>query len=122
MHRGGVGAVLRLRVDVAEPAVANTAGDGVRHAPYGLLGGAQGLPHRYRLLSRGRPPRVLKTKEVGIRVRPGDVFLVESSGGGGFGPPSKRPPETRARDLENGFVTRRGRAANSRRRRAQAAR
>src|SRR5216117_68281 len=57
MHRGGVGAVLRLRVDVAEPAVANTAGDGVRHAPYGLLGGAQGLPHRYRLLSRGRPPR-----------------------------------------------------------------
>src|SRR5918996_1358666 len=33
MHRGGVGAVLRLRVDVEEPAVANTAGDGVRHAP-----------------------------------------------------------------------------------------
>src|SRR3989454_615054 len=114
MHRGGVGAVLRLRMDVEEPAVANTAGDGVRHAPYGLLGGQDGLPHRYRLLSRGRRPRVLKTKEVGILVRPGDVFLVESSGGGGFGPPSKRPPETRARDLENGFVTRRGRAANSR--------
>ena len=106
MHRGGVGAVLRLRVDVAEPAVANTAGDGVRHAPYGLLGGAQGLPHRYRLLSRGRPPRVLKTKEVGIRVRPGDVFLVESSGGGGYGPRAKRSPEARARDRENGFVTR----------------
>src|SRR5881394_411395 len=74
-HRGGVGAVLRLRVDVREPAVANTAGDGVRHAPYGLLGGRDGLPHRYRLLSRGTT-RVLKTKEVGIRVRPGDVFLV----------------------------------------------
>src|SRR5438128_1788120 len=122
MHRGGVGAVLRLRVDIDEPAVANTAGDGVRHTPYGLLGGKDALPHRYRLLSRGRRPRVLKTKEVGILVRPGDGFLVESSGGGGFGPPSKRPPETRARDLENGFVTRRGRAANSRRRRAQAAR
>ena len=122
MYRGGVGAVLRLRMDVEEPAVANTAGDGVRHAPYGLLGGQDGLPHRYRLLSRGRRPRVLKTKEVGILVRPGDVFLVESSGGGGFGPSSKRPPETRARDLENGFVTRRGRAANSRRRRAQTAR
>src|SRR5438034_594974 len=108
MHRGGVGAVLRLRVDVAEPAVANTAGDGVRHAPYGLLGGAQGLPHRYRLLSRGRPLRVLKTKEVGIRVRPGDVFLVESSGGGGYGPPSKRSRAARAADRENGFVTRRG--------------
>jgi len=111
MHRGGVGAVLRLRVDVAEPAVANTAGDGVRHAPYGLLGGAQGLPHRYRLLSRGRPPRVLKTKEVGIRVRPGDVFLVESSGGGGYGPRAKRSPEARVRDRENGFVTRSPKAA-----------
>ena len=54
-HRGGVGAVLKLRVDIAEAAVANTAGDGVRHAPYGLLGGGEGLPHRYRLaLARTR--------------------------------------------------------------------
>src|SRR5438128_1180588 len=107
-HRGGVGAVLRLRVDSEEPAVANTAGDGVRHAPYGLLGGRDGLPHRYRLLSRGRAPRVLKTKEVGIVVRPGDVFHVESSGGGGYGSPSKRSRAARAADLDNGFVSRRG--------------
>jgi N-methylhydantoinase B len=91
-------------VDVAEPAVANTAGDGVRHAPYGLLGGRDGLPHRYRLLSRGRT-RVLRTKEVGIPVRPGDVFLVESSGGGGYGPPSRRSAEARRRDRDNGLVT-----------------
>ena len=102
-HRGGVGAVLRLRVDVREPAVANTAGDGVRHAPYGLFGGKDGLPHRYRLLSRGAT-RVLKTKEVGIRVRPGDVFLVESSGGGGYGPPARRPRPARVRDRVNGVV------------------
>src|SRR5206468_2217646 len=76
MHRGGVGAVLRLRVDIEDPAVANTAGDGIRHAPYGLLGGKDGLPHRYRLESRGRPSRVLKTKEVGVPVRKGDVFLI----------------------------------------------
>jgi N-methylhydantoinase B len=83
--------------------VANTAGDGVRHAPYGLFGGGDGLPHRYRLLSR-RTTRVLKTKEVGIPVRPGDVFLVESSGGGGYGPPAKRSREARARDRANGLV------------------
>jgi N-methylhydantoinase B len=106
MHRGGVGAELRLRVDIEEPAVANTAGDGIRHAPYGLLGGRDGLPHRYRLQSRGRPSRVLKTKEVGIPVRRGDVFLIESSGGGGYGRPSKRAPAARARDRENGFVSR----------------
>jgi len=103
-YRGGVGGVLRLRVDVREPAVANTAGDGVRHAPYGLFGGKDGRPHRYRLLSRGAP-RVLKTKEVGVRVRPGDVFLVESSGGGGYGPPAKRSREARVRDRANGLVS-----------------
>ena len=107
-HRGGVGAVLRLRVDVTEPAVANTAGDGVRHAPYGLLGGEDGLPHRYRLRSRSGKTRVLKTKEVGIPVRPGDVFVVESSGGGGYGPPARRPRPARERDRANGVVTRRG--------------
>jgi N-methylhydantoinase B len=104
MHRGGVGAVLRLRVDIEDAAVANTAGDGVRHAPYGLLGGKDGLPHRYRLESRGRASRVLKTKEVGVPVRKGDVFLIESSGGGGYGPPSKRARQARATDRENGFV------------------
>jgi N-methylhydantoinase B len=116
-HRGGVGAVLRLRVDTTTECVANTAGDGVRHAPYGLLGGRDGLPHRYRLLSRGRAVRVLATKEVGVRVRPGDVFLVESSGGGGYGPPARRAPEARARDLANGFVTRRAARRSARRRR-----
>jgi len=75
----------------------------VRHAPYGLLGGKDGLPHRYRLLSRGRT-RVLKTKEVGIRVRPGDVFLIESSGGGGYGPPARRTGAARARDRANGVA------------------
>ena len=38
-YRGGVGSVLRLRVDTTEAGVANTAGDGVRHASYGILGG-----------------------------------------------------------------------------------
>jgi len=108
-HRGGVGSVLRLRVDTTEDGVANTAGDGTRHPSYGILGGADGLPHRYRLLSRGRAPRTLKTKEVGIPVRPGDVFFVESAGGGGWGPPAKRRREARAADAENGFVRRRAR-------------
>ncbi|MGH7731663.1 MAG: hydantoinase B/oxoprolinase family protein, partial [Candidatus Eiseniibacteriota bacterium] len=103
-YRGGVGAVLRLRVDSDEPGVANTAGDGERHAPYGLLGGQDGLPHRYRLLS-GRRGRVLKTKEVGITVQPGDVFVVESSGGGGYGPPARRRADARAADVANEFVS-----------------
>ncbi|MGH6921147.1 MAG: hydantoinase B/oxoprolinase family protein, partial [Geminicoccaceae bacterium] len=86
--RGGPGAELEMAVEVAEPVVANTAGDGVRHGACGMLGGEDGSPHRYVLKSTGRPDRPLKTKEVGIPIRPGDVLDVRSGGGGGYGPPA----------------------------------
>jgi N-methylhydantoinase B len=92
-------------VEIEEPALGNTAGDGVRHGACGILGGTDGQPHRYVLRSKGRPPRVIKTKEVGIPIRPGDVFSVESGGGGGWGDPAKRTREARAREVELGFVS-----------------
>jgi N-methylhydantoinase B len=103
-YRGGPGCVLELAMEVSEPALANTAGDGARHGACGMEGGKDGLPHHYQLRSRGRN-RVLKTKEVGIPIRPGDVFFIESAGGGGWGDPRQRTPEAKATDLENGFVT-----------------
>jgi N-methylhydantoinase B len=112
-YRGGVGSVLEMRVEIAEPASANTAGDGVRHAPYGLFGGADGLLHRYRLRSHGSD-RVLRTKEVGIPVAPGDVFFVESAGGGGYGDPRGRSADVHAADLQNGVVTPRRARSRSR--------
>jgi N-methylhydantoinase B len=104
-YRGGPGGILELVAELAEPARANTAGDGVRHPAVGIQGGHDGLPHRYTLHRAGQPPRPIKTKEVGIEVLPGDVFVVESGGGGGWGDPSKRTPERRAADLRLGFVT-----------------
>jgi N-methylhydantoinase B len=70
-----------------------------------MLGGEDGVPHDYRLISEGRPPRQLRTKEVGIELRPGDCLEIRSSGGGGWGLPSQRSPEARARDGEQGLVT-----------------
>jgi N-methylhydantoinase B len=58
-------------------------------------------------LSQGKKPRVLKTKEVGISVQPGDVFEIRSAGGGGWGLPSERTAEARARDELQGLVTKR---------------
>jgi N-methylhydantoinase B len=108
-YRGGVGAVLELVVETKEPARANTAGDGARHGACGMAGGEDGQPHRYRLLSKGRA-RPLKTKEVGVVVKPGDVFVVESGGGGGWGKPSRRQAEARAMDAENEYVSRKRRS------------
>lgn len=103
-YRGGLGVALDLVLETEKPALANTAGDGVRHGPPGLLGGKDGAPHRYRLLSEGREARELKTKEIGIELRPGDCLEIRSSGGGGWGPPDRRSAEARRRDREQGLV------------------
>jgi N-methylhydantoinase B len=112
-YRGGVGAVLEFVVETDRPARANTAGDGVRHGACGMAGGRDGHPHDYRLRSGGST-RILQTKEVGVEVRPGDVFVVRSGGGGGWGDPRRRTPAERAADLEQGFVGRDGRTEAAR--------
>ena len=102
--RGGLGVALDLVLETAKPALANTAGDGVRHGPCGMLGGLDGVPHEYRLISADRAPRTLRTKEVGVEILPGDRLEIRSSGGGGWGPPSHRLPQARQRDREQGLV------------------
>jgi N-methylhydantoinase B len=47
----------------------------------------------------------VRTKETGLEIRPGDRFLIESGGGGGWGEPRRRTEAARATDLESGFVT-----------------
>jgi N-methylhydantoinase B len=104
-YRGGTGGVVEMVVETEEPAVGNTAGDGVRHGACGILGGEDGLPHRYLLYSGNQEPRAIKTKETGLVIRPGDRMVLESGGGGGWGEPAKRGAEDRARDTESGFAT-----------------
>jgi N-methylhydantoinase B len=70
-----------------------------------MLGGKDSAPHRYRLLSAGREPRELRTKEVGIEIGPGDCLEVRSAGGGGWGAPSRRSQAARDRDCLQGLVT-----------------
>jgi len=92
-HRGGDGVDLELVPRIAKRALANTAGDGARHGSRGVLGGEDGKPHRYELVKRDGRVRVLKTKEAGVVVEPGDRFLIHSAGGGGWG----RNPKRKAR-------------------------
>ncbi len=83
--RGGPGAEMRLRVETAEAAIANTAGEGTVHGARGILGGSDGAPHDYTLLAPGAAARKLRNKEAGIAVPPGSVFHILSGGGGGWG-------------------------------------
>src|ERR1700756_1439458 len=103
--RGGLGVALDLVLEIEKPARGNTAGDGARHGSAGMLGGQDSQPHRYRLLSAGKPPRELRTKETGIEILPGDCLEIRSAGGGGWGPPEKRSREARERDPVQGLVS-----------------
>lgn len=103
-YRGGLGGELELRLETDGPAVANTAGDGVRHGAAGMLGGHDGAPHHYTLNRADGTSRDLRTKEVGIPLAPGDVLHVRAGGGGGWGPPEKRDPAARAADAAEGLL------------------
>jgi N-methylhydantoinase B len=109
-YHGGAGTELELGIETAEGAVGNTAGDGVRHGSRGLAGGADGKPHNYVLHPKASGARPLRTKEVGVKLSPGDVLVIHSSGGGGWGDPAKRDAAHHAADKLSGLVTDAGRA------------
>ena len=77
---------------------AQPAGDGVRHGPVGCSAARTACRTNYRLISEGRPPRPLAGRGSRIELRPGDCLEIRSSGRGGWGSPSERSPEARARD------------------------
>lgn len=104
-YRGGLGCALDLVFETKSLTLGNTAGEGTRHGSAGMLGGKDSPPHRYRLLSKGKPPRELRTKETGIEILPGDCLEVRSAGGGGYGPPDKRAPAAREHDRLQGLVS-----------------
>jgi N-methylhydantoinase B len=67
--------------------------------PEGLFGGKPGA--RAQFLVNGEPgdPYGL------TRLKPGDVLVMDSAGGGGYGAPCERDPELLARDLREGKVS-----------------
>ncbi len=76
-------------------------------APAGVNGGGSGAPNRYGVRRRGQAIRVSEFpgKVAGFALEPGDVVVMESSGGGGWGDPRLRDPAALAADLADGLVT-----------------
>jgi 5-oxoprolinase (ATP-hydrolysing) len=81
--RGGDGAVRRLRFREAMTAVIVASRRNV--GPFGLEGGEAGLPGRQHV---ERADGTIETLSGTARVElaPGDVFVIETPGGGGYGP------------------------------------
>ncbi len=103
-RRGGLGSICEIVYEGEGDALLNTAGDGIVNPPPGILGGSPGLPHRYAVVSGGEETE-LRSKQTGVRIRPGDSITVLSAGGGGAGDPALREPERLERDLREGYVS-----------------
>jgi N-methylhydantoinase B len=97
-HRGGLGQRKTFRV--LSPMMASLLIDRFQHPPGGILGGG---PGRAASASFG-DDRSVSMKSV-LEFKPGDVFSIESPGGGGYGDPEKRPGDLIRRDLDEGYVT-----------------
>jgi N-methylhydantoinase B/oxoprolinase/acetone carboxylase alpha subunit len=101
-HRGGLGLVREWRVD--SPACFFTANmDRFVHAPYGLAGGGPAATGRL-LLIRDGVETPIPPKTDNLMLRAGDIVRLETSGGGGHGPPEQRDPAARARDARLGYA------------------
>ena len=78
--------------------------DGTINPARGVRGGANGAPaNQYRLMPDGSRRQLDPCAQVTLR--DGEKLLSISAGGGGYGPPSKRDPETVARDVAEGWIT-----------------
>ena len=100
--RGGMGVIRAFKI-LAPRAKVTVIGERVKYPPYGLLGGMPGKPARYYVVKTSGEEIVLKSKDT-IIVEHGDQVVIETAGGGGYGPPSRRDEKALVEDYENELI------------------
>jgi len=104
-HRGGFGVSYRIRL-VRGEGKASFLMDHGRFGPPGLMGGQPGATNQIEISQGGSvalPEHISKGE--GYTLEPGDWVQVRTPGGGGYGLPSERLPETIERDLRRGYYS-----------------
>ncbi len=103
-HRGGLGAIYEIEL-LADSAEVFLFGERGRFPPPGIVGGSQAAPNRFTVIrGEAREHPKLVSKMVGARIERGDRLLLETPGGGGYGPPGERDPRAAARDAALGYL------------------
>ncbi|NBE96698.1 hydantoinase B/oxoprolinase family protein [Nonomuraea sp. KC401] len=107
-HRGGLGS--RTVYRFLAGCHVTTRGDRLRLAPPGRDGGLPGRLGGFFKRHRDGTVERLASKVNNVRFAAGEAFIVETTGGGGIGPPGERDRQAILGDLEAGRVTPRGAA------------
>jgi N-methylhydantoinase B len=103
-HRGGIGSSRLLHCDV-DGMVLSAIGDRERFQPWGLFGGGAAAPQR---LIRHRPDGTSESLGMffsNVPLDAGDRIEYLSTGGGGYGPPERRPLAAILDDVRNELLS-----------------
>ena len=105
--RGGCGLTRAVRILAPSTKLSVLAEKAVL-PPFGVCGGDAGARNRFWLARDGAEiaPSALPGKVSAFPIAAGDVLMMESSGGGGFGDPLERDLTMVAADVAEGYVTR----------------
>jgi N-methylhydantoinase B len=102
-HRGGMG--IRRVLEVLEDSEFSAQFDRVKFPPRGRDGGGPGATARICVIHDG-VEQELRGKVLAHRLVAGDRVIIETQGGGGFGPPAERARASVELDLTEGRITR----------------
>ena len=100
-HRGGLGVRRAYRI-LGDAVTLTTMLERRLVPPWGVHGGQDALPFRL-TLNPGPGERVIRGKET-LTLKAGDLVLVETCGGGGYGAPAERSPELVERDRREDYL------------------
>src|SRR5262245_16663483 len=100
--RGGLG--FRKRYQILGPCNLQALFDRVKFPPWGVQGGKEGKSGKITVIKKSGAKEIIH-KSKGYPLEPGDEIIVETGGGGGYGPPSERPRELIERDLRRGYIS-----------------
>jgi N-methylhydantoinase B/oxoprolinase/acetone carboxylase alpha subunit len=112
-HRGGLGSSRKLRVMAPEITV-SALSDRTRTHAWGLFGGGGGGSGALFVKKRGDNRfgtfsevfgTVSPTKFTRILLREGDEVIIESPGGGGYGPARERSKDAIREDIRQGYIS-----------------
>lgn len=102
-YRGGYGLIRAIRS--LRPAKLYFLDERQRTQPWGLQGGRAAAANDAWLERADGTVLMLPGKFDHLAIDPGDMFVMRTGGGGGWGNPYDRDPEMVRRDVENGLLT-----------------
>ncbi|MEC8370875.1 MAG: hydantoinase B/oxoprolinase family protein, partial [Pseudomonadota bacterium] len=101
-HRGGLGFEKSYRI-LEDGVTFATYGDRFRIAPPGLFGGGPGCRAENLIERDGEIIQV--GSKAGLELKKGDLLVMRTGGGGGYGDVKERDARLEAEDLEEGLTT-----------------